>query len=193
MPSPRVATYLRVSTAGQDVEPQRLHLAAYCASKGWEVAQEHAETASGRQARRPALQRLLRAVRRQEVDVVLCTKVDRLARSTKHLCELAEELEAAGVDLVCADQPVDTTSATGRLLFGVLSVVATFEADLIRERTLQGLEAARRHGKRLGRPKALDAQATSRARRMARAGQPLAAIARTLGVSRGAVRTALGV
>jgi len=187
----RAAIYLRVSTKGQDVEPQRLRLRELAEARGGEVAEEFVDVASGRQDRRPALNRLRRAVRRGEVEVVACTKIDRLARSTRHLCELSEELEAAGVDLVAADQNVDTTTAAGRLLYGVLSSIAQFEADLIRERTVDGLEAAKRRGKRLGRPEALDRRAKARARRLADSGKSVAYIARTLGVARGTVTKVL--
>jgi DNA invertase Pin-like site-specific DNA recombinase len=170
----RVATYLRVSTKGQDLEPQRRRLAELAEARGWEIEAEFSDVASGRRARRPGLAALVRAARRHQFDAVLCVRIDRLARSTAHLCQLAEELEVAEVDLVVADQPVDTTTAAGRLLFGVLSCIAAFEADLIRERTRDGLAVARAKGKRLGRPPKLDERRkVARARRLVANGQSL--------------------
>jgi DNA invertase Pin-like site-specific DNA recombinase len=180
----RAATYLRVSTNGQNLEPQRLRLADYAKARGLELVAEYTDRGiSGRRDRRAGLDALRRDARRHAFDAVLVVKLDRIARSTRHLCELAEELEAAGVDLVAADQPFDTSTAAGKLLFGVLAVVAQFEADLIRERTLAGLEAARRRGAKLGRPPVLDARARARARRMHAGGQSARSIASVLGVS----------
>lgn len=187
----RVALYLRVSTKGQDVEPQRLRLRALAESRGWEVVAEFVDVASGRQDRRAALSTLMREARRRAFDAVAVVKLDRLARSTAHLCRLAEELEAAGVDLVAADQAFDTSTAAGRLLFGVLATVAQFEADLIRERTRDGLAAAVRRGVKLGRPAALDREGVARARRLAEAGRSVREVAKLLGVSLGTAHAAM--
>jgi len=92
--------------------------------------------------------------RRRRFDVLAITKLDRLARSVRHLTTLAAELEALGVGLVVLDQAIDTTTPAGRLLFNVLGSIAEFERDLIRERTTAGLAAARRRGATLGRPRA---------------------------------------
>jgi DNA invertase Pin-like site-specific DNA recombinase len=116
---------------------------------------------------------------------VVITKLDRLARSTRHLCELAETFHALDVDLVVLDQAIDTSTVSGKLLFDVLAAVAEFEAGLIRERTLAGLAAARRRGKRLGRPKAKrDSSLRARVRRLRQAGRSLSEVASLLGVSK---------
>jgi hypothetical protein len=96
---------------------------------------------------------MLGAVRARKVDVVAVVKLDRLARSTRHLVTLAAELEALRVDLVVLDQAIDTTTPAGRLLFHVLASIAEFERDLIRDRVLAGMRRARAQGRRLGRPR----------------------------------------
>ena len=128
---------------------------------------------------------MLEAVCRREFGAVVITKLDRLARSTRHLCELAETLKALDVDLVVLDQAIDTSTPSGKLLFDVLAAMAEFEAGLIRERTLAGLAAARKRGKRLGRPRARrDPKYLARVRRLRRAGHSLAEIAEVLEVSK---------
>jgi DNA invertase Pin-like site-specific DNA recombinase len=128
---------------------------------------------------------MMATVRRREVDAVIITKLDRLARSTRHLCELADELSAVGVDLIVLDQAIDTSTPSGKLLFDVLAAVAEFERGLIVERTLAGLRAARRRGKKLGRPKARrDPRLLARVRRLRKAGRSLAEVGQVLGVSK---------
>ena len=80
-------------------------------------------------------------------------KLDRLARSVRHLVALGEELRALGVEFVVLDQAVDTTTSGGRALFGMLAVFAELERDLIRERVIAGVRRARALGKHLGRPR----------------------------------------
>ena len=87
---------------------------------------------SGAKDSRPALDEMLEAVRLRRVGAVVVTKLDRLARSVRHLITLAAELEALGVDLVVLDQAIDTGTPAGRLMFHVLGSIAEFERDLIR-------------------------------------------------------------
>lgn len=149
----RAALYARVSTAEQTPENQLAALRAYVAARGWRVTEFVDHGISGAKERRPALDALLAAARRRHVDVVVCIKLDRLARSVRHMVALAAELEALGVDLVVVDQAIDTTTPAGRLLFNVLASIAEFERDLIRERVMAGLRRARAQGRRLGRPR----------------------------------------
>jgi DNA invertase Pin-like site-specific DNA recombinase len=107
---------------------------------------------SGVKERRPGLDALVQVARRRQIDVIVCTKLDRLARSLAHLVALGGEFKALGIDLVILDQAIDTTTAAGRAMFGMLAVFAEFERDLIRERVVAGLQRAKALGKRLGRP-----------------------------------------
>ena len=187
----RVALYARVSTRDQHPENQLIRLREWATEKGVEALEFEDAGVSGAMRKRPALGALLDVVRRHEVSTVVAVKLDRLARSTRHLCELAETFEAAGADLVVLDQAVDTRTPAGRLLYQVLGAVAEFERGLIRERTLDGLERARRAGKQLGRPSVLDRRTKSRILRLRRSGNSIRAIAERVDLSVGTVHNAL--
>src|SRR5262245_40196262 len=133
---------------------------------------------------------MLADVRRRKFDLVLITKLDRLARSTRHLVTLAAELEALGVDLVVLDQAVDTTTPAGRLLFHVLSAIAEFERDLIRDRVLAGLRRARAGGRALGRRRQRGVDAVT-VRDVMDQGLSRGAVARRLGVHHSVVSRVL--
>jgi len=113
----RAACYARVSTGEQVPENQLVALRAFAAARGWRATEFVDLGVSGARECRPALDALLAGARARKIDVVACTKLDRLARSTHHLVVLAKELEALGVDLVVLDQAIDTTTPSGRLLF----------------------------------------------------------------------------
>src|SRR6476660_7433231 len=109
--------YARVSSTDKDLTVQRDRLTA--CEKLFE------EKASGTDARRPQLQACLDYVR--EGDTLVCTRLDRLARSTLHLCQIANQLEQKQVHLQVIDQQIHTGDATGRLLFNMLGAIAQFE------------------------------------------------------------------
>ena len=186
----RAAIYARVSSADQTPENQLQVLRAFAAARGWAVTEFVDHGVSGAKERRPQLDALLADVRRRKFDLVLVTKLDRLARSTRHLVTLAAELEALGVDLVVLDQAIDTTTPSGRLLFHVLAAIAEFERDLIRDRVIAGLRRARAQGRRLGRPRSQHVD-VDRARALLREGLSRRAVARALGVHHRAVARAL--
>lgn len=95
---------------------------------------------------------------------MLIWKLDRLGRSLNHLIEIVTRLEQRQVGLVSLNDPIDTTTAQGRLVFRIFASLAEFEREVIRERTLAGLAAARRRGKLLGRPKGLNKAGEQKAR-----------------------------
>ena len=157
----RVGLYLRVSTKnGQTVDNQRRALAEAIGRRdGWIIAEEFVDDGiSGAKGRdkRPAFDRLLRAVVRRKIDVVAAWSVDRLGRSLQDLIGFLGELNAAGVDLYLEKQAVDTTTPAGRALFQMLGVFAEFERAIIQERIHAGLVRARekgtKSGKAIGRP-----------------------------------------
>ena len=185
----RVALYARCSTADQNPDAHLHQLKEYSALRGLEVLEFVDHGVSGSKDRRPALDRLLDAARRREIDAVAVVKLDRLARSVRHLTQLASEFEALGVDLIVLDQGIDTSTPAGRLLFNVLGSIAEFEGDLIRERTRAGIAAARRRGKRLGRPRA--PVALAKAQSLLASGLSVSAAARELGIARATLRRAL--
>ena len=184
----RIALYARVSTADQHPAAQLDRLRDYAAARGLEVAEEYTDQGvSGAKDRRPALDRLVADARRRHFDAIACVKLDRLARSVRHLTAVAADFDALGVDLIVVDQAIDTSTPSGRLLFNVLGSIAEFERDLIRERTIAGLAAARRRGRTPGRPPALDPRSRARALRLRRSGHSIRAIARQLGVGHSTV------
>lgn len=187
----RVAIYARVSTGDQDVEVQTRELREYVGRRGWTIAGEYLDAGvSGAKDRRPALDRLLRDVRQRRVDVVCCWALDRLGRSLRHLVMLLDEFGALGVDLICFTQPIDTTTASGRLTFGVLACVAEFERSMIRERVRAGVAKARASGKRLGRPPARVDE--GRVLALRQAGLSLREIAAQVGAGKGVVARIVG-
>ena len=122
-------------------------------------------------------------VRRGKVDIVVCFKLDRLGRSLSHLAALIGEFNAHNVALVVPAQGIDTSGANSaaRLQLNILCAVAEFERDLIRERTLAGLVAARKRGARLGRPRSID-QYRSQVLELKGRGMSRRAIAGELGI-----------
>ena len=152
----RVATYLRVSThKDQTVENQRLVLADWIAAKGYSLAAEFVdEGISGAKGRdkRPGLDALMKAAVLGKFDMVAVVELSRLGRSLSHLVQIGTELQALGIDLFLHRQALDSSTPFGRMQFGMLGVLAEYERDLIRERTLEGLARAKKQGKTLGRP-----------------------------------------
>jgi DNA invertase Pin-like site-specific DNA recombinase len=189
----RVALYLRVSTLnGQTTANQRHELEAAAERHGWHVAQVYEDKgisgAKGRE-QRPALDAMLKAIARREVDMVAAWSVDRLGRSLQDLLHLLNELHAKGVDLYLHQQGLDTSTPSGRAMFQMLGVFAEFERAMIRERVMAGLERARREGTKLGRRRLEDsAPGKVKAIRKLRAkGMGVRRIAKALGVGVGVV------
>jgi DNA invertase Pin-like site-specific DNA recombinase len=112
---------------------------------------------------RPALDAMLKAVARREVDMVAAWSVDRLGRSLIDLLVLLRELHAKGVDLFLHQQGLDTSSPSGRAMFQMMGVFAEFERAMIRERVLAGLARAKEQGTRLGRRRIEDADSAKAA------------------------------
>lgn len=168
--------YARVSTDGQDEAPQVEALKAAGA------AQVYREKASGAQTDRAQLRRALAAL--QPGDVLMVTRLDRLARSTRDLLNIVEQITAAGAEFrSLGDAWADTTTPHGRLLMVVLGGLAEFEKDLIRQRTAEGRSRAKARGVRLGRkPKLTPHQQREAATRRAH-GEPVTEIARSYNVS----------
>ena len=183
----RIALYARVSTRDQHIEPQLDALRSYAEARRLEVVAEYVDHGvSGAKDQRPALDLMMREAKRRRFDAVAAVKLDRIARSVRHLTALAAELEAVGVDLVVTDQAIDTSTPSGRLLFNVLGAIAEFERDLICERTAAGMQAAKRRGKHVGRPKVEVNRVALR--QGVQRGASVSELARRLGVSRATVR-----
>jgi len=165
--------YARVSTDDQDLALQRKALReAGC-------RRTYAEKVSGARRDRPELERLLDNVREQ--DVVVVTRLDRLARSTRDLLDIAERLRDADAGLRSLAEPwADTTSPAGRMVLTVFAGIAEFERTLILGRTSAGREAAKLRGVRFGRPPALTPDQVALGRRLVDEGTSVRATAKVL-------------
>jgi DNA invertase Pin-like site-specific DNA recombinase len=146
--------YLRVSTIEQETDSQEHQVLEYCKVRGWSDPLIIRDSASGATTSRPGLETMLAHVRAGGVHQVVTYKLDRLGRSLTHLAIIVGELQMRNVALLCTSQGIDTSkqNPVGQLQLGVLMAVAEFERALIKERTMAGLELARKRGKRLGRP-----------------------------------------
>jgi DNA invertase Pin-like site-specific DNA recombinase len=122
------------------------------------------DKASGAKTERPGLQEALDFLR--EGDMLIVWRLDRLGRSLKHLLETVSELEERGIGFRSLQESIDTTTSGGRLIFHIFGALAEFERNLIRERTMAGLRAARARGRVGGRPRKLDAKKTELAYRL---------------------------
>ena len=149
----RAAIYARVSTLDQHVENQLTELRSYAERRDWTAVEYVDKGVSGARDRRPALDDLLKAARRRRFDVLVCWRLDRLGRNLRHLILLLDELQALGIAFVTLGEGIDTSTPAGRLQLHVLSAIAEFERERVRERVLAGLARARAQGSRLGRPR----------------------------------------
>jgi len=139
--------YMRVSTGEQSLDLQRDALARTGCERIYD------DVCSGRATDRPGLSKALDAAR--EGDALVVWKLDRIGRSLPHVVGLIGDLQKRGVGLKVLTGDVDTTTATGRLVFGIFATLAEFERDLIHERTMAGLAAARARGRAGGRPRVM--------------------------------------
>lgn len=189
----KAAIYLRVSTDKQTCAAQREELREVCRRRGWTEVEEFEDVISGSKFTRAGLDNMLAETRRGRLDVVLCYKLDRLGRSLVSVAQLIGEMIDNKVALVIPGQGIDTSSdnSAARLQMNILMAVAEFERDIIRERTLAGLAAARSRGVKLGRPElAISANASKELKEFARnrkAGgkETYRALAARLGISVG--------
>ena len=152
----RAALYLRVSTDRQSTDNQERELREIAARTGWDIVEvycDHGISGAKGRDKRPAYDALLRDATRRRFDVVMAWSVDRLGRSLQDLVGLLSELHGLGIDLFLHQQGLDTTTPSGKAMYGMTGVFAEFERSMIRERVNAGLARARAQGKTLGRPK----------------------------------------
>ena len=131
--------YVRVSTVEQNEERQVL------AMEKLGVDKVFVDKASGKNTKREKLDEMLRFVR--EGDVLYVSEFSRLARSTKDLLAIVEQLSAKGVDIVSLKENIDTTTASGRMMLTVVAAIAQFEREIMLERQREGIELAKKAGK----------------------------------------------
>jgi DNA invertase Pin-like site-specific DNA recombinase len=182
----RAAIYARVSTVDgkQDPETQLCQLREYAERRGFPVAHEYVDHASGVKNDRGQYRAMLEAARRRQFDVLLVWRYDRFARSLRELVNALAEFEGLGIDFVSYNEGADTTTPQGKLLFGIMASLAEFERSLIAERVKAGMQRAKAQGKHTGRP-ALPSLTRTRIEELLRQQPPLSlrAIARAAGIS----------
>lgn len=155
----KVCLYARVSTDQQatGLESQVRALKDYCRLNGIENYELFAdENQSGTKASRPALDRMMAAVRNDETECVVVYSFSRYARSTTHMLAGLEDMKKHNTNFVSLTEKVDTSSPIGKAMFVIISAIATLERDLIAERVRNGLANARAKGKLIGRKKMRD-------------------------------------
>jgi DNA invertase Pin-like site-specific DNA recombinase len=181
---PRLIGYARVST---DEQTTRLQLDALQAAG---CAAIHEDSASGVSRSRPGLTRALADL--APGDTLVVWRLDRLGRSLRDLLDISETLQERGVALRSLTDHIDTATAAGRMLYAVLGAVAQFERDVLRERTVAGMKAAKSRGERVGRPPALTSAQIREAKKMVDRGDSPNHVARILRVGRSTLYRHLG-
>ena len=144
--------YARVSTREQDLTVQL--------DKLKDCDKIFQEKQSGIDSKRTELNNCLEYVR--QGDILVVTRLDRLARSTLHLCEIAQLIERKGVSLLVIDQNIDTGTSTGRLMFNMLGAIAQFETEIRAERQAEGIQKAMSKGVKFGRKALLEEEQIKR-------------------------------
>jgi DNA invertase Pin-like site-specific DNA recombinase len=181
-----VALYARVSTVNghQDPEMQLRELRQHCTFHNLTITSEYVDRGiSGSKESRPQLNLLMAAAKEKQFDALLCWKIDRFGRSLKHLVNALADLEKWGVAFISLKDNIDLSTSTGRLMFGIIAVMAQFERELIRERVCAGLRNAQAKGRVLGNRKRTYID-VSEIRRLRAEGMSWRDISRAVGVPR---------
>lgn len=169
--------YARVSSVGQSLEVQ-LEKLKHCGKL-------FKEKQSGIDGKRSKLKDCLEYVKKG--DVLVITRLDRLAQSTLHLCKIACELERKGVQLQVLDQNIDTGDATGSLLFNMLAFIAQFETETRAERQMDGIKKARERGIEFGRKKVLGVEEIDQLRARRKQGDLIKVLMKDFSLSKASI------
>ena len=181
---PRLVGYARVSTDEQTTALQ------FDALRSAGCGVIHEDSASGASRSRLGLGRALEDL--VAGDTLVVWKLDRLGRSLRDLLDIAKTLQKRDIALRSLTDHIDTGTAAGRMLYDVLGAVAQFEHDVRRERTVAGMEAAKRRGEHIGRPPALTPAQVRKAKRMLHRGESPNHVARVLRCGRSTLYRAIG-
>ncbi len=185
----RAAIYSRVSTYDQNVQTQILDLRQMAAQRGYEVVAEFTDKISGTKAKRPGLDAMMADARRGRFDVVLVWACDRLARSTRHLLEVLDELIRINVEFLSFRENIDTAGPLGRAIVVIIGAIAELERNLFVERVRAGMRRAKLEGQHIGhRPLELDQAAIQQDRQR---GQTFRQIAKVHRISTATVQRVL--
>ena len=192
----KVAIYTRVSTLDQTIDNQLIELRDHCSRMEWEVVKEYSdEGLSGTLSRekRPALNALIKDAYRKRFDSVICWDISRIGRSMKELVLFLSDMKDKGVGICSVRQGFDTSTTMGEIMFQFVGILSSWEREMIRERTLAGLERAKSEGKTLGRRKVTNDTMTAKIIELRTAKKSIRDIASEVGVSRGTVSNVLKV
>ena len=192
----KVGIYTRVSTLDQTIDNQLIELRDHCSKMGWEVVKEYAdEGLSGTLSRdkRPALNSLIKDAYRKRFDSVVCWDISRIGRSMKELILFLSDMKDRGIGICSVRQGFDTSTSMGEIMFQFVGILSSWEREMIRERTLAGLERAKSEGKTLGRRKVTNDTMTAKIVELRTAKKTIRQIASEVGVSRGTVNNVLKV
>ena len=152
----KTVIYSRVSTTnGQTVDNQLKVLREVAEKKGLEIVKEISdEGISGAKGRdeREGFDELIKGSIKREWDIILCWDVSRLSRSLKHLVSFLDDIHSAKCDLYIHQSGIDTTTASGKMMFQMIGIFSEFERSMIRERVIAGQQRAKSEGKHIGRP-----------------------------------------
>ena len=192
----KVALYCRVSTLDQTINNQLIELRDHCSKMGWEVVKEYSdEGLSGTLSRdkRPALNSLIKDAYRKRFDSVVCWDISRIGRSMKELVLFLSDMKERGVGICSVRQGFDTSTSMGEIMFQFVGILSSWEREMIRERTLAGLERAKSEGKTLGRRKVTNDTMTAKIVELRHGKKTIREIASEVGVSVGTVSKTLKV
>ena len=163
---------------------------------GWEIVKEYTdEGLSGTLSRekRPALNAMIKDGYRKKFDTVVCWDISRLGRSMKELVLFLSDMKDRGIGICSVRQGFDTSTSMGEIMFQFVGILSSWEREMIRERTLAGLERAKSEGKILGRRKVTDDTITAKIIELRNDKKSIREIASNVGVSRGTVSNVLKV
>jgi len=192
----KVVIYTRVSTLDQTIDNQLIELRDHCSKMGWEIVKEYAdEGLSGTLSRdkRPALNSLIKDAYRKRFDSVVCWDISRIGRSMKELILFLSDMKDRGIGICSVRQGFDTSTSMGEIMFQFVGILSSWEREMIRERTLAGLERAKSQGKTLGRRKVTNDKMTAKILELRNDKKSIRQIASEVGVSVGTVSNTLKV
>ena len=169
--------YARISTDGQVLDAQ------IDALKNAGCKKVFTEVASGAKKDRPVLKEVMAYLRSNSEDVLTVYKLDRIARSLPHLIEIMAELNERAIGFQSLTEAIDTSTPGGKLLFHIMGAIGEFEKNLIQERTMHGLQAARAKGRVGGRPRRMTEDKVKAARQLLADGVPVKDVANAISVS----------
>jgi len=182
----KACVYARCSTSDQQVSNQLIEVRDHCSKMGWEIVKEYIdEGLSGTLSRdkRPAFNEMIKDGYRKKFDSVVCWDTSRLGRSMKNLIMFLSDMKDRDIGICSVRQGFDTSTRMGSIMYQFVGILSEWEALMISERTLAGLERARREGKTLGHRKVTNDRITAQIIELRSAKKSLREIASEVGVS----------